>query len=175
MKGVTVTGLRGGRIRVRSAAVFTHANRLRSGRLGCWTPPDLVALDGRGRLTLTGRIGRTVKIAGRRVNLGEIEARLRRLAGIREAWAGIGPGPHPALGAALAADRPASEIRAELLSDTPAWKIPKKWIVLPALPLTGRGKLDTRLLSERLFGQDAKVSVASISTSRSARQISALR
>jgi len=175
MQGVTVTALRGGRIRVCSAAVFTQANRLRRGRFGCWVPPDLVALGGRGGLSLVGRLGRTVKIAGRRVNLGEIEARLRRLAGVREAWAGIGPGPHPALGAALASDRAAPEIRAELLSDTAAWKIPKRWIVLPALPLTGRGKVDTRLLSARLFGQDVRESVASISTRRSARQMSALR
>jgi len=175
MRGVAVTGLCGGRIRVCSAAVFTQANRLRSGRLGCWVPPDLVALDGRGRLSLNGRLGRTVKIAGRRVNLGEIEACMRRIAGVREAWAGIGPGPHPALGAALATDRAASEIRAELLADTAPWKIPKKWIVLAALPLTGRGKVDARLLSARLFGQGANESVASISTRRSARQMSALR
>ena len=175
LREVTVTRLRAGRIRVCSAAVFTQGNRLRRGHLGSWVPPDLVALDGRGRLSLIGRLGRTVKIAGRRVSLGEIEARLRCMAGVREAWAGIGPGPNPALGAALATDRAASEIRAELLSDTAPWKIPKKWIVLPALPLTGRGKIDTRLLSARLFGQDVKASVASISTRRSARQMSALR
>ena len=175
LHGVEVTRLRGKRIRVCSAAVFTQANRRRRGRFGCWRPPDLVSLDGRGGLRLAGRLGRTVKIAGRRVNLGEIEARLRSLAGFRDAWAGIGPGAHPALGAALATDRPASELRAELLTDTASWKIPKKWIVLPALPLSGRGKVDTQVLSARLFGQDARESVASISTTRSARQISAFR
>jgi non-ribosomal peptide synthetase component E (peptide arylation enzyme) len=56
------------------------------------------------------------------------------------------------LGAALAADRPAAELRAALVPTTAAWKIPKRWIVLPALPLTARGKVDTRALHARLFG-----------------------
>jgi acyl-CoA synthetase (AMP-forming)/AMP-acid ligase II len=92
-----------------------------------------------------------VKIAGRRVSLTEVELRLRKLAGVREAWVQVGPGPNAMLGAALAADRTAAEIRAELLPTTAAWKIPKRWIVLPALPLTARGKVDTRALYARLF------------------------
>jgi acyl-coenzyme A synthetase/AMP-(fatty) acid ligase len=151
LRGVTITRLRGGRIRVCSAAVFTRANRGIRGRLGCWTPPDRVAVDARGELVLAGRRGAMVKIAGRRVSLTEVELRLRKLAGVREAWVQVGPGPNAMLGAALAADRTAAEIRAELLPTTAAWKIPKRWIVLPALPLTARGKVDTRALYARLF------------------------
>jgi non-ribosomal peptide synthetase component E (peptide arylation enzyme) len=58
---------------------------------------------------------------------------------------------NPILGAALVASRPVAELRAELLGDTAAWKIPKKWIALAALPLTARGKTDTRELHRRLF------------------------
>jgi long-chain acyl-CoA synthetase len=151
LRGVRVTRGLGKRIRVCSAAVFTHANRRRRSRFGCWMPPDLVTVDSRGMLRLTGRRGRTVKITGRRVSLGEIESRLRTLSGVREAWVDIGPGARPALGAALATDRPVSELRAELLADTASWKVPKKWLVMPALPLTGRGKVDTRALAARLF------------------------
>ena len=43
-------------------------------------------------------------------------------------------------------------LRAALLADTAAWKIPKKWLVLPALPVTLRGKTDARALQARLFG-----------------------
>jgi acyl-coenzyme A synthetase/AMP-(fatty) acid ligase len=152
LRGVRVRRLRGDRIQVCSAAVFTRANRNARGRLGCWTPPDRVAVYTRKELVIAGRIGAMVKIAGRRVSLTEVEQRLRKLAGVREAWVQVGSGTNAMLGAALASDRTAAELRAELAPTTPAWKIPKRWIVLPALPLTARGKVDTRALYARLFG-----------------------
>jgi long-chain acyl-CoA synthetase len=152
LRGVRISRLRGDRIRVCSAAVFTKGNRGIRGRMGCWTPADRVTVDARGELVIAGRRGALVKIAGRRVSLTEVELVLRRLAGVREAWVQVGPGPNAVLGAALAADRTAAELRAELVTTTAAWKIPKKWIVLAALPLTARGKVDTRALRARLFG-----------------------
>jgi acyl-coenzyme A synthetase/AMP-(fatty) acid ligase len=132
--------------------VFTRGNRSLRGRLGRWTPPDRVTVDARGDLALAGRRGSMVKIAGRRVSLTEVEAGLRRLAGVREAWVQVGPAPNAMLGAALAADRTSAELRADLSPTMAAWKIPKRWVVMPALPLTARGKVDTRALYERLFG-----------------------
>jgi len=38
-----------------------------------------------------------------------------------------------------------------LLADTAAWKIPKKLLVIAALPLTARGKPDTRALQAMMF------------------------
>jgi acyl-coenzyme A synthetase/AMP-(fatty) acid ligase len=152
LRGVKITRLRGARIRVCSAAVFTRANRGARGRLGCWTPMDRVTVGARGELDLAGRRGAQVKIAGRRVSLTEVEMSLRKLAGVREAWVQAGAGPNAVLGAAVAADRTAAELRAELAPTTAAWKIPKRWIVLPTLPLTARGKVDTRALHARLFG-----------------------
>ena len=151
LRSVRIAPLHRGRIRVCGAAVFTQANRHRHGPYGCWMPPDRVALDAHGELKLTGRRGTVVKIAGRRVDLAEIEVRLRKLAGVRDVWVGVGPGAHSILGAALATDRPVLELRAELHADTAAWKIPKKWAAAAALPLTARGKVDTRALSARLF------------------------
>lgn len=152
LRGVTVSVVRGKRIRVSSAAVFTRGNPRRVGRQGAWLPPDQAALDARGDITLLGRRGATVKIAGRRVHLGEVAARLRRLGGVREVWVGVAPGLEAVLGAAVATNRTAAELRAELFHDTAAWKIPKKWAVLPDLPLTARGKLDTRALQAAVFG-----------------------
>jgi acyl-coenzyme A synthetase/AMP-(fatty) acid ligase len=152
LRGVRIARLRGERIRVCSAAVFTRANPRVRASSGCWIPPDRVTIDTRGELRLSGRRGSMVKIAGRRVSLSEVELCLRRIEGVREAWVQVGPGPNAVLGAALAADRPAAELRAALVPTTAAWKIPKRWIVLPALPLTARGKVDTRALHARLFG-----------------------
>lgn len=152
MRGVTLTALRGGRIRVASAAVMTQGNRQRGGGVGAWTPPDRAQIDARGQIVLLGRRGATVKIAGRRVNLGEVLARVRRLAGVREAWVGVSETGEATLGAAVVAQRTAGELKASLLADIAPWKVPKKWAVLAELPLTARGKLDTRRLRARLFG-----------------------
>jgi acyl-CoA synthetase (AMP-forming)/AMP-acid ligase II len=151
LRGVGVTLLRGGRLRVRSAAVFTHGNRRHDGRIGSWLPPDRAMLAARGAIMLLGRRGTTVKIGGRRVNLAEVTTRLRQLPGIHDVWVGISPGADPILGAAVATERPVPELRAELQTDTASWKIPKKWLALPTLPLTARGKTDTRVLQEKLF------------------------
>jgi acyl-CoA synthetase (AMP-forming)/AMP-acid ligase II len=80
------------------------------------------------------------------VNLREVSDRLRRLPGVREAWAGVSAGTDPVLGAVVATGRTVAELRAALLADTAAWKIPKKLMVVAALPVTARGKPDTRAL-----------------------------
>jgi acyl-coenzyme A synthetase/AMP-(fatty) acid ligase len=152
LRAVRVVRRRGRRIRVCSAAVFTEGNRRRSGRLGCWIPTDRVRVDGSGEMHLEGRRGTTVKIAGRRVDLAEIEVFLRGLRGVRDAWVQVGSGNDGVLGAVLATDRPVSELRAELRPEVAAWKIPKKLVVVPSLPLSARGKVDSRRLSALLFG-----------------------
>jgi acyl-coenzyme A synthetase/AMP-(fatty) acid ligase len=95
-------------------------------------------------LTLIGRTGRTIKIAGRRVDPAEIEAALRRLA----------PGadccvlPHPRRPDALAAvvagppPPPAGGWSALLRPALAPWKIPRHWVTVAALPVNGRGKID---------------------------------
>ncbi len=151
MRGVKLAQLRGARLRVSSAAVLAQGNRRRVGKLGAWIMPDCVNLDARGGVTLLGRRGTTVKIAGRRVNLNEVADRLRRLPGVREAWAGISAGPDPVLGAVVATERTSADLRASLLTDTAGWKIPKRLRVVAALPVTARGKPDTRALQAMAF------------------------
>ena len=151
MRGVKLAALRGARLRVSSPAVFTQGNRRRAGRLGAWVMADGVALEKDGEVRLLGRRGQTVKIAGRRVNLAEVAARLRRVPGVREAWVGVNDGREAVLGAVVVSARPAGELRTALHADTPAWKIPKKWAVVAALPVTERGKTDTRALQKLIF------------------------
>ena len=151
MRGVKLKALSGGRLQVSSAAVVTHGNRRRAGSRGAWLMPDRAVLDARGGVTLLGRRGTTVKIAGRRVNLREVGDRLRRVPGVRETWVGVSPGPEPVLGAVVAGDLTVVELRTALLADTAAWKIPKKLRVVAALPVTARGKADTRALRAMVF------------------------
>lgn len=152
LRGVTISLARGGRLRISSAAVFTHGNACRSGKFGCWSPADRASIDGRGRITLLGRRGTTVKISGRRVNLAEVAARLRAVAGVQDVWVGVSASADPFLGAALATTLSPAEVRSALLKDTAAWKVPKKWAVLREFPLTERGKTDTRALHRAVFG-----------------------
>ncbi len=152
MRGVKLTGLAGQRLGVSSAAVTTFGNRRRAGGRGCWVMPDRVEFGPKGELILAGRRGTTVKIAGRRINLREVTGRLRRLPGVHDAWVGASPGPESILGAAVVTGRTAAELRAELMTDTAAWKIPKKISVLASLPLTARGKADVPALRALVFG-----------------------
>lgn len=152
MKGVRIEVAPGGRIHVSSAAVFTTGNRRRDARGGRWTPPDRVLVDARGQLRLLGRRGRLVKVAGRRVNLEAIKDRLSRLPGVEEVWVGTSTREtEMVIGAALVSSRSVSELRSLLQVDTPAWRIPRRMIVLPALPLTSRGKTDSSALTSLVF------------------------
>ncbi len=152
MRGVRLAAARGGRLVVSSAAVFTHGNRRRAGAWGAHLMADRVASDGAGRLTILGRAGTTVKLAGRRVDLAEVTAVLRRLPGVRDAWVAVGGESEPVLGAVVASARTPADLRAALQTDTAAWKIPKRWRIVAELPLTARGKVDTHALRAALFG-----------------------
>ena len=146
LRGVKLTGLSGQRLRVSSAAVMTHGHTRRVGKHGAWIMPDRAVVGARGEVTLLGRRGTTVKIAGRRVNLAEVAERLRRLPAVREVWVGVTGGADPVLAAVVATERTPVELRAALLPVAAAWSIPKKLLVVRALPVTARGKTDTRAL-----------------------------
>jgi acyl-coenzyme A synthetase/AMP-(fatty) acid ligase len=191
LRGVELTGLSRKRLQVSSAAVLTHSNPRRVGQRGVWIMPDRVTVGARGGVILLGRRGTTVKIAGRRVNLAEVADRLRQLDGVREAWVGVREGNDPVLGAVVATARSVAELRVELLAGTAPWKIPKRLLVVAVLPVTARGKIDTRTLQTMAFNVEGAArlrssipnqrrpltpnSDASISTSSDARQMSAWR
>jgi acyl-coenzyme A synthetase/AMP-(fatty) acid ligase len=146
MKGVTLKMLSGSRLEVGSGAVLTSGNRRRLRKHGAWLMADSATMDANGEITLLGRRGQTVKVAGRRVNLSEIAARLRQIDGVTDVWVGTNTAAEPLLGAVVATPRGAAELRTVLHADTAPWKIPKKWVIVSALPLTARGKIDLRAL-----------------------------
>jgi len=156
LHGVVLTPLSGSRLQVCSPAVFTHGNRSQRGKPGAWIMPDRATVDALGRITLLGRRDTTVKISGRRLNLAEVAGRLRQLPGVREAWVGASADPEPVLGAVVASERPAASLRTELLADTAPWKVPKRIVVVSALPVTPRGKIDARALQALAFPLSAE-------------------
>ncbi|WP_257453432.1 non-ribosomal peptide synthetase/type I polyketide synthase [Archangium lipolyticum] len=119
----------------------------RSGDLGCWKPD--------GTVTYLGRIDQQVKIRGFRVELGEIEQRLRQLAGVKEAVVldvDDGGGRRrlvayvvPQEGKVSPED--ASRWRAELGKTLPHYMVPPLFIGIEAVPLTRNGKVDRKALA----------------------------
>ena len=151
LPGVRLEFGRGQRFDVVSAAVFTLGNRRRSeDGLGVHRPADLGALTSEGELELTGRAGRFVKIAGRRLNLAEVERVVRQIPGVRDALVVAHSVRADALEAAVATEHSADFVRGALRERIAAWKIPKRIVTLSAFPLTPRGKTDTRALRAML-------------------------
>jgi len=139
-----------GRFSVESAAVFTLGNRRRRRGRGRHRPADRAQLDAQGELVLLGRTGRFVKVGGRRLNLGEVETALRAIPGVRDAFAALHAGRADALAAAVAGAIAPDALRGALRERLAPWKIPRRLVVLPELPVTARGKTDTRRLRELL-------------------------
>ncbi len=129
---------------------FTEApgDRLyRTGDLGRYLPG--------GDVVFVARADQQVKIRGFRVELGEIEAQLGRLPGVREAVVlarGEGAGDRR-LVAYLTAEPGAAEpptvprIRRALAERLPAYMVPSGFALLDRLPLTPNGKVDRKALA----------------------------
>ena len=137
LAGVGITPASGGRIRVTSAAVM--------GR-GSFSPADKVALNPLGELVLQGRVGRLMKVAGRRLDLGDLERVLRALPGVRDAFAAPHPQNPDELAAVLATSLDTPAVRILLRGEFAAWKIPRRLVLVSEFPLSARGKPDTRAL-----------------------------
>jgi len=140
--------------------------------LGYWNRPDLTAekfvLRGGARLYRTGdrvarrpdgniqflgRVDRQVKINGKRVELDEIEAALRRVPAVEDAAVICPPGE---IGARKihayitlrGSDVRLGELRALLQRDLPDYMVPATFTVLDALPLSPTGKIDRARLPQ---------------------------
>jgi amino acid adenylation domain-containing protein len=105
---------------------------------------DLVFRRPEGSLEIVGRRDHQVKIRGFRVELGEIEAALARVPGVREA--AVVARESVASGLQLVAyavtDVTADALRRTLRERLPEHMVPSWFVALDALPLTPSGKLD---------------------------------
>jgi hypothetical protein len=104
-----------------------------------------------GRLELAGRLDHQVKLRGFRVELGEIEAVLASLPGVREAVAVVRQDDpaDPRLVAYLVPGEETPgpmELRQRLAERLPAFMVPSTFVKLDALPRTPNGKIDRRAL-----------------------------
>ncbi|GLZ35227.1 hypothetical protein Lesp02_74140 [Lentzea sp. NBRC 105346] len=125
-----------------TAARFV-ANPFGPGRL--YRTGDLVRVRPDGNLDFLGRTDDQVKIRGYRIELGEVEAAVARQPGVRQC-AVLALSDPPRLAAYLVGDAAPETVQHSLKSVLPGYMVPTAWAVVPALPLTVNGKLDTAAL-----------------------------
>lgn len=97
-----------------------------------------------GCLFVEGRMDRQVKVAGNRVELGEVELAIITLAGVEDVV--CMQTPKGSLRAFIRGDIDPIQVRYELRQKVPAYMIPRAIIVRTEFPLNDNGKIDlTRL------------------------------
>jgi amino acid adenylation domain-containing protein len=110
---------------------------------------DRVRVSPEGELEFFGRLDRQVKIAGRRVELGEVETLLREIPGVAEAAVAAGAGaPRLAAWVVLQPDTRIAAVRAEAARHLPPALLPTRLAAVAALPRSASGKVDFAALRE---------------------------
>ncbi|HXL94566.1 MAG TPA: amino acid adenylation domain-containing protein [Streptosporangiaceae bacterium] len=139
----------------RTAAVFV-ADPFGSAGTRMYRTGDRVAARADGQLEFVDRRDQQVKVRGHRIELGEVEAALRAVAGVAAAAAAVTPGPGGQTQLVgylvLAAGQAVAGVRAALAAQLPGHLIPTAWAVLDALPLTPHGKTDRAALPAPTVG-----------------------
>lgn len=129
----------------RTAAAFTEdpyrpGERLyRSGDVGRWRPD--------GRLEFLGRRDTQIKIRGFRVEIGEIENALLRVAGVRDGAVVVVRGAQLAAFCTGPTPVAADTVRERLAASLPSYMVPAVVHWRERLPLTANGKTDRRTLT----------------------------
>ncbi|MFF3838177.1 amino acid adenylation domain-containing protein [Streptomyces sp. NPDC001930] len=106
-----------------------------------------------GALVHLGRTDHQIKVRGHRIEPGEIEAVLRELDGVREAYVLAVPDAHgsPELHAVVTGGAcDPQKLFAELTDRLPPYMRPRRISVLEGLPLNANGKIDHRALLAEL-------------------------
>jgi acyl-CoA synthetase (AMP-forming)/AMP-acid ligase II len=120
----------------------------------CFLTGDHARLDEDGLFVLTGRAASFVNVAGRKVVPQEVEGALRSLPGVADAVALAIDDPvrGQALGACLVSGGTwdARTVRHALAARLAPYKLPRVVVVVEALPLTDRGKVDRRAIQQLL-------------------------
>ena len=121
---------------------------------------DLGVLDERGRLTLTGRVGESLNVAGKKVHPEEVRRVLEAIPGVRRAAVAGLPDPHRGQlvaavveaesGVALTVHAVLAGCRARLAPH----KVPRRVIIVDQMPISDRGKVRKEVVMQLLAGRD---------------------
>ncbi|MGL4346221.1 MAG: amino acid adenylation domain-containing protein [Cellulosilyticaceae bacterium] len=135
---------------------FCKGERLyRTGDLGRMLPD--------GNIQFVGRADHQVKIRGYRIEMGEVEAKLKEVAGVKQAvvLAHEDETHTKYLCAYVVSDKEMTEVKLDLKTKLPEYMIPTYFTKLDEIPLTANGKLDRKALPEVIgVGQQKTMYVA---------------
>ncbi|GAA1487632.1 non-ribosomal peptide synthetase [Brachybacterium sacelli] len=112
---------------------------------------DIVRRSPEGDLYFLHRADDQVKLRGYRIETGDIESALERLPGVRAAVALVTSPGGPAterIAAWVAGDVEAAAAQETARRELPAYMVPTTITVLPRIPLTSNGKVDTSALPD---------------------------
>lgn len=111
---------------------------------------DLARYHPDGNIELLGRVDHQVKVRGRRVEPGEVEAALRELPEVAQCVVvarELTPGEAQLVGYLVpAGELDVDAVRAALARRLPDYLVPAAFVVLPSLPLNANGKVDRSAL-----------------------------
>ncbi|WP_338475757.1 amino acid adenylation domain-containing protein [Pseudomonas khavaziana] len=110
---------------------------------------DQVRWGDDGQLEYIGRLDHQVKLRGFRIELTEIEARLRSQAQVDDAVVVVRedvPGIQQLVAYVASRSTPMSDLQAALRQQLPAYMIPNHFVTLEKLPLNPSGKVDRQAL-----------------------------
>lgn len=132
--------------------VYTNINGVRAFRTG-----DIAYMDEDKNLFMVGRTGSIIKLAGYRIDLGEVEAALTSLDGVHLAGAFVVENEHgiSELYAALEVGKESNgfdifSAKKILRKKLPGYMVPKKLFPMEKLPLNANGKIDRNSIKESL-------------------------
>ncbi|MFI6376066.1 amino acid adenylation domain-containing protein [Streptomyces sp. NPDC050546] len=135
----------------RTAAAFAPVPWLTGTR--AYATGDIVCWNESGELLFRGRRDRQIKVRGHRVELAAIESRIRSWPGVVDADVSAVGDDHTdraVIASVVGPDRPALQRLIPSLADTfPAYSLPALWCLVPSLPLSRNGKVDTEALAAR--------------------------
>ncbi|HYC88912.1 MAG TPA: non-ribosomal peptide synthetase, partial [Thermoanaerobaculia bacterium] len=110
---------------------------------------DMVRWSHDGQVEFLGRADTQVKVRCFRVELGEIEAAIASISGVRECVVDVRGEEHEKrIVAWLSGSVDGTAVRATLQQRLPEFMVPSSVIVLEAMPLTRNGKIDRKALVE---------------------------
>ena len=141
-----------GRICVSSSAVYSFGNRRKHAAQASYLTSDLGHITSNGTLILEGRIGKVIKIQGRRISLVEIEHVASQVDGVTEALAIVNKQGRRT-GLAYRGNIDPSALRMALTRQLPSWKQPNIIKQFDTFPTTPRGKKDRKQIAKLLFSR----------------------
>lgn len=153
LDGVGIAPGRARRFTVTSPAVMGRGSHM---------PRDLGEVSASGELRLCGRVGRTMKIGGKRLDPAEVEAALNALPLVRNAVVLPHPQRREGLAAVVASTESPASITDALAGQLAAWKLPDRILRVDELPMTLRGKPDVRRIKALLEEVVAKQKTSSL-------------